>query len=109
MRAHSKAVLKTKLHVEQSSRTQEVPDAVIIDGCAMLWTGHLSISGTFEDYVFNFMGTITYHLEGNSTKQIARYSRSDNDASREHQFSIPTALPTHNEALNVLSTTMYNL
>ena len=40
MRAQSKAVLKTKLQVEQSSRIQGVPDAVIIDGCAMLWTVH---------------------------------------------------------------------
>ena len=36
MRAQSKAVLKTKLQVEQSIRIQGVPDAVIIDGCAML-------------------------------------------------------------------------
>ena len=38
MRAQSKAVLKTKLQVEQSSRIQGVPDVVIKDGCAMLWT-----------------------------------------------------------------------
>ena len=36
MGAQTKAVLKTKLQVEQSSRIQSVPDAVIIDGCAML-------------------------------------------------------------------------
>jgi len=40
MRAQSKAILKRKMQVEQSSRIQGVPDAVIIDGCAMLWTVH---------------------------------------------------------------------
>ena len=34
----SKAVLNTKLQVEQSSRIQGISDAVIIDGCGMLWT-----------------------------------------------------------------------
>ena len=40
MRAQSKAVLKTIIQVEQSSRIQGVPDGVIIDGCrpTMLWT-----------------------------------------------------------------------
>ena len=39
MRAQSKAVLKTKLQVEQSSRIHRVTDAVIIDGCAMSCIG----------------------------------------------------------------------
>ena len=36
MHAQSKAVLKIKLQVDQSSRIHRVSDAVIIDGCAML-------------------------------------------------------------------------
>ena len=88
MRAQSKAVLKTKLQVEQSSRIQGVPDAIILDGCAMLWTVHWPTSGTVEDYVINFMGTIKYHLQRydvylifdryvkTSTKQMTRSSRS---------------------------------
>ena len=65
MRAQSKAVLKTKLQVEQSSRIQGVPDAVIIDGCAMLWTVDwpTSVRPTVEDYMINFMRTIKYHLQ----------------------------------------------
>lgn len=62
MRAQSKAVLKTKLKVEQSSQVQGAPDTVIIDGCAMLWTVHWPTNGTVLDYVINFMGTIKYHL-----------------------------------------------
>ena len=38
MLAQSNAILKTNPRVEQSSRIQGVPDAVIIDVCAMLWT-----------------------------------------------------------------------
>ena len=115
MRAQSKAVLKMKLQVEQSSRIQGVPDAVIIDGCAMLWTVHWPTSGTVEDYVVNVMGSIKYHLEhgevylvfdryiGNSTKQMTRSSRSGNDASRKHQLSLHTTLPTQKVVLTVLS------
>ena len=114
MRAQSKAVLKTKLQVEQSSRIQGVPDAVIIDVCAMLWTVHWPTSGTVENYVINFMGSIKYHLErgdvylvfnkyiANSTKQMTRSSRSGNDASRNHQLSLHTTLPTQKVVLTVV-------
>ena len=114
MRARSKAVLKTKLHVEQSSRIQGVQGAVIIDGCAMLWTLHWHTSGTVDAYIINFIGTIKYHMErgdvyiicdryiGNITKQIARSSRSGNGASRKHQLSLHTTLPTHNVTLFVM-------
>ena len=40
-----------------------MPDAVIIDGCAMLRTVHWPTSGTVEAYVINFMDTIKYHIE----------------------------------------------
>ena len=63
MHAQSKAVLKTKLQVEQSSRIHRVTDAVIIDECIMLWSGRAPTSGTDEDYIINSMRVITYHLE----------------------------------------------
>ena len=56
--AQSKSLLNTKLQIEQSSRIQGVPDDVIIDGCAMLWTVHWATSDTVEDYMINFVGTI---------------------------------------------------
>ena len=64
MHAQSKAVLKTKLQLEQSSRIQGVSDAAIIDGGAMLWTVHWPTSGTVDDYVSNFvaMGTVRYQM-----------------------------------------------
>ena len=115
MRAQSKAVLKTKLQVEQSSLVQGVPDAVIIDGCAMLWTVHWPTSGTVDDHVINFTWSIKYHLERSdvclvfdrylgsySTKQMTRSSRSGNYASRKHQLSLHTTLPTQKVVLTVV-------
>ena len=37
MHAQSKAVLKTKLQVEQSSRIHRVTDVVVVDECVVLW------------------------------------------------------------------------
>lgn len=114
MRAQSKAVLKKKLQVEQSSRTLGVSDAVIIDGCAMLWTVHWPTNGNIEDYVMNFMRTIKYHLEccdvylifdryiKTSTKQMTRSSRAGHDASRKHQLNLHTPLPAQKVVLNVV-------
>ena len=76
---------------------------------------HWPTSGTVEDYIINFIVTIQYHLErgdvylifdryiGNSTKQIARSSRSDNDASRKHQLGLHTMLPTQNNKIQLIN------
>ena len=49
MHAQSKAVVKKKFQVEQSSRIHIVTDAVIIDECVMLWSVRSPTSGTVED------------------------------------------------------------
>ena len=56
-------VFKGHALINISSRIQGVPDAVIIDGCAMQWIVHWPTSGTVEDYVINFMGAKKYHLQ----------------------------------------------
>ena len=38
--AKSKSILKNKLQVEQSARATGQPDAIVIDGCAILWVIH---------------------------------------------------------------------
>ena len=38
--AKSKSILKNKLQVEQSARASGQPDALVIDGCAILWVVH---------------------------------------------------------------------
>ena len=51
----TKSVLKRKLQVEQSSRTLQQPEVVIIDGCAILWIIHWPSQGTVQDFVNGFL------------------------------------------------------
>lgn len=113
MRVQSKSILKSKLQVEHSSRTADPPDTVIIDGCAMLWAVHWPSSGSVEDYAVNFMKTINYHLThsdvylvfdryiNDSTKHMARATRSGANASRHHELTLQTPLPAQKVVLNV--------
>ena len=60
MRDQSKAVLNTKLQVEKSSRIQGVPDAIIIDGCVMLWKLHWPTSDIVATMQLQLMIAIFY-------------------------------------------------
>ena len=60
MHAQSKAVLKTKLQVEQSNRMHRVTDVVVVDECVVLRCVRSPTSGTVEDYTIN---SIKYHLK----------------------------------------------
>ena len=108
MHAQSKAFLKTKFQLEQSSRIQGVPDGVIIDWCAMLWAVHWPANGTVEDYLINFMWIIIHHLGrcdryiNTSTKQMTRCSRGGNDPSRKHHLDLHTTLAAYKVVLNVV-------
>ena len=55
MRSSSKAILKNKLHIEMSKRSINTYDAVIIDGCALLWNIHWPATGTVEQYIKNLI------------------------------------------------------
>ena len=46
MRLQIKATLRNQLKVEISNRRTSPPDAIIIDGCAYLWSVHWPTSGT---------------------------------------------------------------
>ena len=112
MRDQSKAVLNTKLKLEKSSRIQGVPDAIIIDGCVMLWTVHWPTSDTVEDNIINCTGSMNYHLDRNAeyqicdwyigkiTKQMTRSIRSGNDASRKNQLSLRTTRLTRTDCFD---------
>ena len=45
----SKSILQQKLQVEVSDRICQVPDAIIIDGCAMLWVIPWQTNVTVKD------------------------------------------------------------
>ena len=105
MRIQAKAALKAKLQVEVSTRLTRSPDAIIIDGCALLWSVHWPVSGTVDEYAVNLMGIIGYHLRAGdvylifdrhlpgSTKQVTRPNRAGKDASKKHQLNLHTPLP----------------
>ena len=113
MRSQAKAMLKTKLQVEVSNRLTSPPDAIIIDGCALLWCVHWPASGNVEDYIKNFMQSLNYYLQKccvhlifdryieTSTKYATRSNRAGKNASRKHVLTLATPLPTQKVILNV--------
>ena len=62
MRSSSKAMLKNKLQVEVSDRRACTPDAIIIDGCALLWSVHWPASSTDHQYIKNFVKKLHEYL-----------------------------------------------
>ena len=62
MRSPSKAMLKNKLQVEVSDRCTCTPDAIIIDGCALLWSVHWLVSSTVHQYIKNFVQKLHEYL-----------------------------------------------
>ena len=113
MQLQAKSTLKQKLQVEVSSRLVHLPDVVIIDGCAMLWTVHWLTSGNVEDYVKNFTTKIKFHLRNgdvylvfdryhpNSTKNVTRSNRAGKNVSWKHQLTLQTQLPAQKVVLTV--------
>ena len=63
MRSQSKSTLKAKLQVTLSARLITPPDAIIIDGCAMMWSVHWPVNGTVKDYINNFVTSLQYYLD----------------------------------------------
>ena len=63
MRSSSKAILKNKLHIEVSKRRTSTYDAVIIDGCALLWNIHWPATGTVEQYIKNLVTRLNDYLK----------------------------------------------
>ena len=59
----SKSILKQKLQVEVSDRICHVPDAIIIDGCAMLWAIPWPTNGTVKDFVINKLAYVEEQLQ----------------------------------------------
>ena len=47
--AKSKSILQNKLQVEQSARATAQSDAIVIDGCAILWVVHWPSKGSAQD------------------------------------------------------------
>ena len=108
----TKSVLKNKLQVELSERRCPPPDAVILDGCAVLWVIQWPTKGTVQDYIINFMQYLTYQMKrcdtflvfdryyDDSIKSTTRNARAG-DASRKHKLNLSTPLPPQKVVLTV--------
>lgn len=109
----AKSSLKTKLQVEQSERFSTPPDVIVLDGCAILWVVRWPAHGLVQDFIKNFLDYLSRHLNitdtylifdryyDNSVKDITRSSRAGKDASRQHQLSLLTPLPSQKVCLTV--------
>ena len=116
MRTTSKCKLKSELKVEATISQrgkQKVPDAIILDGCAILWVVDWPTQGLVKDFVTNVMHYVIARLKEadtllifdryyvDSIKEGTRTSRAGSNASRQHQLSMSTPLPPKNVCLTV--------
>ena len=113
MRSSSKAILKNKLHIEVSKRKTSTYDAVIIDGCALLWNIHWPATGTVEQYIENLITRLNDYLKRccvylifdryltRSTKSATRSDRAGMNVSRRHVLKLQTPLPSKDVVLKV--------
>ena len=51
----SKSILKRRLQVEVTNPSRGIGDAVVIDGCAILWVLQWPSKGFIKDVVLNFV------------------------------------------------------
>ena len=113
MRSSSKAILKNKLHIEVSKRRTSTYDALIIDGCALLWIIHWPATGTVEQYIKNLITRLNDYLKRccvylifdryltRSTKSATRSNHAGMNLSRRHVLKLQTPLPSKDVILKV--------
>ncbi len=106
-------ILKTKLQVELTDRRSVPPDAIVLDGCAILWVVNWPTHGLVQDYIRNVVNYVAGHLQiadtylvfdryyDDSIKENTRTSRAGKLASRQHQLTMVTPLPPKNVCLTV--------
>ena len=111
MRSQTKATMKSKLQVEISNRGMSPPDAMIIDGCALLWCVNWPSTGTAQDFTKNFMGRLSYYVQRSSaylvfdrypptsTKVASRSNHAGKDVSRKHVLTLHKPLPSQKVVL----------
>ena len=115
--AKSKSILKNKLQVEQSAHATGQADAIVIDGCAILWVVHWPSKGSVQYLVTNFVKYVKGKLKGGtkvhlifnryseySIKSGTRWSRKAL-VSREHQLCLNSPLPPQQVVLSQKTTT----
>ena len=83
----SKSILKQRLQVEVTYPSRGTGDAVVIDGCAILWVLQWPSKGFFKDVVLNFVkyATNKMHCYRRTHVIFDRYNTSIKDATRCQQ------------------------
>ena len=111
--ATNKANLKKKLQVGVSSQVADKADAIVIDGCALLWSVHWPEKGTVKDYVDNFISHVSQKAHYSdvyltfdryydySIKSVTRGARGGKHATRRHHLNLASPLPTQKVVLQV--------
>ena len=89
--AKSKSILKNKLQIEQSASATGQPDAIVIDGCAILWVVHWPSKRRVQDLVTNFVKYVKGKLKGGTRVHVifdryCEYSKVELDALIKHRF-----------------------
>ena len=109
----TKSVLKRKLQIEHTARLDVSPQAVIIDGCALLCVVHWPTNGTVQDFVSNYTTCVICYLKNSdvylvfdryypqSIKGVTHTVRGGKVASRHHKLSSNTPLPPQKVSLTV--------
>lgn len=100
------------LKVEITGRSAPKANIVIIDGSAVLWVIHWPTQGTVKDFIDNVVSYVTTKMKEAdvylmfdrcktySTKGVTRTARGK-EASRHHQLSLSTQLPSQKVVLTV--------
>ena len=111
--ASSKSKHKNYLQIEESSRTVEIPDLLMLGGCAILWTINCPIFDTLLDlvnavaaYVHARLMNSDVHLIFDiyleySTKGCTRDRRAFVTADRRHHLILQSPLPARSMSLTV--------
>ena len=99
--------------MEVSDRICPVPDALIIDCCAMLWVIPCPTNGTVKDFVINILIYVGEQLQkcdtylifkryyDDSIKNATRIASAGKEASRRHQLNFTRPLPPQKGILTV--------
>ena len=103
------------MQIDVSVRPLSVPQAIIIDGCAILWVIHWPSNGTVQDFVNSFSSYVFRKLRESdiyvdfdryndfSIKSCTRTGRAGDKASRSHTLRLESPLPPQHVILTVTS------
>ena len=110
--SNSKYILKQILQVEVTNPSRGTGDAVVIDGCAILWVLQWPSKGFIKDVVLNFVkyATNKMHCYRRTHVIFDRYNTSIKDATRcqraceaarEYKLTMNAPLPQQQVVLSV--------